>query len=249
MSNRSKRHRHEESEVDSEGSWAISYGDMVTLLMCFFILFFSLEQRTENKKVERAALLQRALLDAFKPTGSMKGPSEGAKSGPQTSVSVGDRVEMGIDPKRLEAFKGRAIAAGDAIIVDFASTSFFSSGAVALSAAGKEALAKFMDSFRPYLGQHVLTIQAFTDRKGVARRRGRAFRDNLELSALRAVAALRFLQAQGVPLSRMRAGGYGEMRWTLQETAKADAREPAAERLDIDRKVILVIRPEGRAEP
>jgi len=28
--------------VDTEGSWAISYGDMVTLLLTFFILFSSL---------------------------------------------------------------------------------------------------------------------------------------------------------------------------------------------------------------
>ena len=45
----------EQIHIDTEGSWAISYGDMITLLLGFFILFFSLEPETK-KRVEDLAV-------------------------------------------------------------------------------------------------------------------------------------------------------------------------------------------------
>lgn len=53
--------RTEEIEVDSEGTWAISYGDMVTLLLTFFIVFFSInptEKEAEYRNGVRMALLK-----------------------------------------------------------------------------------------------------------------------------------------------------------------------------------------------
>ena len=41
----------EEGEIDSEGSWAISYGDMITLLLTFFILFFNMKKHDDSKTV------------------------------------------------------------------------------------------------------------------------------------------------------------------------------------------------------
>lgn len=51
----------DEMEIDSEGTWAISYGDMVTLLLTFFIVFFSInpnDQETEYRNGVRMALLK-----------------------------------------------------------------------------------------------------------------------------------------------------------------------------------------------
>jgi len=40
------------SEIDSEGSWAISYGDMVTLLLTFFIIFFAADKFKMQKALK-----------------------------------------------------------------------------------------------------------------------------------------------------------------------------------------------------
>ena len=34
-----KKNRRIHQEEDSEGSWAVSYGDMITLLLSFFVIF------------------------------------------------------------------------------------------------------------------------------------------------------------------------------------------------------------------
>jgi flagellar motor protein MotB len=44
-------------EIDTEGSWAISYGDMITLLLSFFIIFFSTDQEKDRMKAMESALL------------------------------------------------------------------------------------------------------------------------------------------------------------------------------------------------
>lgn len=55
--------RHEaELEVDSEGTWAVSYGDMVTLLLTFFIVFFSVNPNQEDNDYRngvRLALIKK----------------------------------------------------------------------------------------------------------------------------------------------------------------------------------------------
>ncbi len=51
------RSGHASAEVDSEGSWAISYGDMVTLLLTFFILFFSLDSTPQKYTAIQDALV------------------------------------------------------------------------------------------------------------------------------------------------------------------------------------------------
>jgi flagellar motor protein MotB len=45
--NLSKDH---EEEVESEGTWAISYGDMITLLLSFFVIFFTTD--FDKKKMQ-----------------------------------------------------------------------------------------------------------------------------------------------------------------------------------------------------
>ena len=51
MEDRKWKKKYEEvEEVDSEGSWAVSYGDMVTLLLTFFIIFFTTDPKQGTKQ-------------------------------------------------------------------------------------------------------------------------------------------------------------------------------------------------------
>lgn len=40
MRKRKLKKIHSQIHTDSDGSWAISYGDMITLLLSFFVIFF-----------------------------------------------------------------------------------------------------------------------------------------------------------------------------------------------------------------
>ena len=51
---RTKKHE----EVDAEGSWAISYGDMITVLLAFFVMFFSVDFKDEEKELINSSLIE-----------------------------------------------------------------------------------------------------------------------------------------------------------------------------------------------
>jgi chemotaxis protein MotB len=227
----------EHEEVDSEGTWAVSYGDMVTLLLTFFIVFFS----TDDKKASKQKVqLKMSLIEQLNNR-SQTSPDRG--SSPR--LRLGRKEEEGIDRDVLKRLSGVAQDKGSHILVDFPFVSFFNSGEVQLSDEGEKAIMNFVKVYTPYAGNYVVGIRAFADARPVRQLEGRRYRDNLELTALRSVAAMRVLQKAGVPLSRIRTGGYGEMVVTAQELADmpANRSKPRSE-LDLARKIVLVIEPE-----
>jgi len=219
-------------EVDTEGSWAISYGDMVTLLLSFFILFFSTDATKDR-------------IEAME--GSLKLKIE-AHSKPD-SVSVKPK---GQDPQFDPALVNRLAAdvhkVGQKLIIDFPEVSFFKLGKIELTPLGKAQLKKFVDVYMPYAGNYIVGIRAYTDNKKVRANSSGRYQDNLELSALRSVAAMRVLQKLGVPMNRMRLGGLGELRMTAEDLGRAIASTPdyAHNGLSLARKIVLVIEPEPK---
>ncbi len=244
-------------EADSEGSWAISYGDMVTLLLCFFILFF-----TVNPKQDQTESVQQELLNimmsemssaAQRSPAQASGQSAGGeakqrRSTEETKVSDKLAAAAEFDNKDATSWDGKIHKIGNRIVVEFPGVSFFKSGKIEVTPAGSERLKKFTGLYLPYISKNRLSIQAFTDLKRVKSARNRKFADNLELSALRSVAAMRVLQHAGVPLSNMRVGGYGELNVTARDLASLNQQD-SNKAFDLARRVVLVIQPEGRVEP
>jgi chemotaxis protein MotB len=234
-------------DTDSEGTWAISYGDMVTLLLTFFILFFSIEP-TDNTKVKKEALkvsLVDSLRDHSKQTDKAVPTT---KNNDSLSVSENPQTkEVGISKEILKVWNGVAHDMGNHIIVEFPGVSFFKSGSIDLTAEGRKSLKEFLKIYMPYAGHYQVSIRAFTDNKKVKNAQFRRFNDNLELSALRSVASLRELQKIGMPLNKMKIAGYGELNFTAAELEKiqAENRSPASvDSRSLARRVVLVIEPE-----
>lgn len=216
--------------VDTEGSWAISYGDMITLLLTFFILFFSTDQQKDRMDAMETSLLARLE----------------SKSQPDAKMNGGGQ-DPTVDVNLTEPLATRVHKVGSRLIVEFPETSFFDLGAVSPTKNGVSELKKFVSIYMPYAGNYLLGIRAFTDNKKV--RKGiHRYADNVELSALRAVATMRVLQGLGVPLDRMRLGGYGELKMTAEDLSRAIASTPdySTKGLALARKVVLVIEPEPR---
>ncbi len=210
-------------EADGEGSWAISYGDMVTLLLAFFILFFSVDQKEEQQ-----SLLSQSLLTILKTEDDKITPNR------QNAKTSGERAPQ---PKLIENLDAKVTKVGNKIVVDFPGISFFPSGDSHLTTSAQETLQIFAQRYTPFAGQHLLTVVGFTDSRPLSSRKTGA-RDNLELSALRAVAAQRALQHAGIPLSRMRLAGHGVTIPKLPDgTLDKDD-------LALARKIVLIIDPE-----
>lgn len=244
MMKKAAPHRHRlrshEEEVDSEGTWAISYGDMVTLLLTFFIVFFSVNP--SNETAHKARALQTALLDVLNERSAK---TTAGRAGVEDKLAIGDKPESGVAKHIAEKLKGQAHVVGDHLIVEFPNVSFFPSGKTELTKEGRAALDEFVKLYLPFAGQNKLSIRAYTDPRAL--RAGRRAHDNLELSALRSVAAMRVLQSSGIPLARMRLSGFGEHVTTQRELASLRPEDlqqtDATNRLA--RKVVLVIESEA----
>jgi flagellar motor protein MotB len=192
----SKASYHEE-EADSEGTWALSYGDMITLLLSFFVIFFTTDpKQVKLEKMNRHLTFQlENLVPAVMPLSSETGQ--------------GPKVKMPLIP----GLNMRAHEVGESIVVTFQDTSFYNSGAIVLKAQGEKLLNEFAEKYLPYAGNYRLAIKGFTDKRKVVKRRNtfKKYDDNLELSVLRSVSAMRVLQQAGVPLNRMEIAGAGEL--------------------------------------
>lgn len=223
-------------ETDTEGSWAVSYGDMVTLLLTFFIVFFSVDPGSANHREEK---LKVALLETLNNSSF-----NDLHKGTTNKITVGKDAKDGIDPEIIKQWGGIAHDQGDYVIIEFPGVSFFNSGKTHLNQDGERTLEKFSQVYMPYAGSYKLSIRAFADHRQV-KAKHRRYKDNLELTALRSVSTMRSLQKFGIPLARIKVGGYGEMQATAHdlEALPKDKRGPASH-LDLARKVVLVIEPE-----
>ncbi len=218
-------------EGDHNSNWAISYGDMITLLLAFFVLFFSIDKgqkdiellgkivdKEMNKEVEES--MSKAKADV----------SWGVKSAENNESAT----YAGIQSQMKDAFKVKTSVLGNRLIIEFPTTSFFQTAEFQLTDQGRDSLAQFAGIFKRFTGSMRLIVRGYTDNRPV--RSGSArFSDNLELSALRAISALRVLSEFGVPFDLMRIGGYGE-------TDKGN-KLSESEKLAYDRKIVLVVEP------
>ncbi len=184
-----------EEEGDTEGSWAISYGDMITLLLTFFVIFFSFDYKKEKEQ-----RLQLGVLQEIAQKISLSGYSSTSK------LLTSTPEEFGLDQTVSTVVK--AMENGD-LSVFFPGVTFFLKGSTVLSPQGQEVINKFLSKYTPFAGKYKIKILCFTDATPVST--GRRYQDNIELSALRSVSVLKYMKAKGIPLERIELGGKGVM--------------------------------------
>lgn len=212
-------------EEDSEGSWAVSYGDMITLLLSFFVIYFTTEPAGEK-------LAQQSQMLAFDLQTTANLTS-------QQSPASQELPELA----EINETKMSVTLIGKQLVVTFGSHSFFRSGDTDISPEGAQMLRHFCERYLPYSSTYRLSLKAFTDSRPVKTKRQRRFNDNLELSALRSISAMRVLQKAGLPLKKMELAGAGELRAMSKVIPSAD--KLSKKEIDaLSRTVILVITPE-----
>lgn len=220
-------------EGDHSGNWAISYGDMITLLLAFFVLFFNINIQSSS----RVQYLQEDLKKDFTLVDNKKRtPSSATNSEKKESIEGSSDEFPQIVDRRLEKlpFIDTKVE-GDKLLVEFPGVSFFSSGEYNLTTDGASVLKRFALTFKKYTSDMRVIVRGYTDNRPVKYKQNRYYKDNLELSSLRSIAAIRTLSKEDIPLELLRIGGYGE-------TDKAE-KISDSDALKYDRKIVLVIEP------
>lgn len=211
---------------DHNSNWAISYGDMITLLLTFFVLFFHIGSDSFHLK-----MVEKEINETFSPPTEKKPDMTWGKvDQARTPSSVFSQTQ------KIEEIKTTAM--GDKLIVEFPNVSFFATAQYELTADGQRVLEKFANVFKNKVADMRLIVRGYTDNRPV--KRAGVFKDNLELSMFRSISAIRVLSEKGIPLHLMRSGGYGETD-KAQEITKED-------QIKYDRKIVLVLEPLDQTE-
>jgi chemotaxis protein MotB len=205
-------------------NWAISYGDMVTLLLAFFVLFFSTSRVTPD-----ITMIVEELKKEFKQVDV-----------PKPKIVWGKQDRQPTSQMNLDEIGVKMNVQGNKVIVEFPKVSFFDTGSYQLTSEGEQALRRFGGVLKKFTSKMRVVVRGYTDNRPVKHTSRRLFKDNLELSSLRAISALRVMNQEGIPYHLLRIGGYGE-------SDKSTEIQPE-DILKYDRKIVLVIEELDRTE-
>ena len=180
------RELQEESAQDEV--WLISYADMLTLLVGFFVLIIaSVPMKRANFERIAAAL-----------SGTGQAPLEDLR----------DKVDALIarTPELKDKVRTRDDAEG--LGIEFRDALLFDSGSPKLREEAQPAIAEIARLLRELPGRPVI-IEGHTDEVPI---NTASFHSNWELSSQRAINVLQSLQSSGVPRERMSARAYADTR-------------------------------------
>jgi chemotaxis protein MotB len=188
---------------DSETpAWMVTYGDMVTLLLTFFILYYSIAAQNVKKFQEvimgdnkdNIGLVE--LLDTMTIKTSLN-----EWTGFQNNTLLDDMGELSSDQISLDSGNNSS-----RVVVRIPGRTLFKPGSADLEKSGWPALTKVADIFKKY-PNYKINIQGHTDDYPIS---SESFPTNWELSAVRATAVLRFLNDKGIEPEKMTATGYAD---------------------------------------
>ena len=177
--------------IPFEQEWIFTYGDLVTLLLCFFILLFSM-CRTDVEKSKQIS-------------DSLKGMPPGSPFIFNGQSSNLDKASKELE--QLEVPDDVSINASKAgVEVTFSKTVAFEQGSVSISEKAK----KTLDKMLPIIGQlqNNIEISGHTDESDSNKK----YPSNWELSVARASVIAAFLESKLIPVERIQVAGYGDSR-------------------------------------
>lgn len=224
--------------------WVMTYGDMMTLLLTFFVLIVSFSSMQDAKFREAALSLRKAF---------------GVMIDPQSVLKVSDPIipRWEIEQNRdfvleVEAVQSVLEAQGltEAVEVEFTPDGIlfrldapvlYPPGSAELLPASHGPLTTIAGFLRKFPGE--VRIEGHSDSIPIQTAR---YPSNWELSSSRAGSVARYFQGQGMQPERMAATGYGEFRpLAANATAEGRARNRRVEVfLKVDR-----IQPDGGGKP
>jgi chemotaxis protein MotB len=232
-----RRKQHEEHQ-NHEG-WAIPYGDLVTLLLAFFVVMYSISQVNEGKY----RVVSDSLNAAFRgdPTTispvQVGMPAAAAVAAPIVQLpddmqamamrQLAEQAQAALDPLIRQGLVD--VSSGDGkLAIAIRSDILFTSGSAALSPANQPVIRLLGEVLQDFAVD--IKVEGHTDNVPVV---SGQYPSNWELSAARAASVVHLLIAGGVTPGRLSAVAFGEYRPVLPNVT-ADGR-------NANRRVVLLV--------
>ena len=200
------------SEADSE-DWVISYADLVTVLLCFFILFFS--DASEDAVLEEIAEIFTVEEDKFEDKPTTGASYRLSRDEAKMMAHIESRIEneiFGLEQYSVEfGFERNR----NELVLRILEKNFFEMGNWDLTRVGRKILRQISEQLMPFNERMNLTIEAHTD--SIPVQPNQHFLNNLSLSALRASTAANVLLKEGLSEQHIFVKGYGSTMLLFQD--------------------------------
>ena len=230
-----RRDRRREDHLNHE-AWAIPYGDLVTLLLAFFVVMYSTSSANEGKMRQLSEALSAAFRGAprtldpdqvgnlqagvavgkivpntqFAAAGS-EDPTAGPRGGdPLVAGGVLNHVADDVQSAMSDLIASKKIAVrrvGSVIEVEIGSDMLFPSGSATLSSPATDVITRLAAALAPY--PNPVRVEGHTDSQPI---NTTAFPSNWELSAARAASVVHVFDTGGVAPTRLSVVGLSQYR-------------------------------------
>ncbi|MDH3630621.1 MAG: OmpA family protein [Gammaproteobacteria bacterium] len=210
---------------DEEGNsaWIVTFADMMTLILVFFILLYTLadfEDEAYKELIESVQVIdgngnQISVIDFAKSEGRNPEPLKAIED--MLGLSSGNVPVENLKPALVADLESMISSTdladgvelafdGDQINLQIDGRYLFESGQVELKDRARFIFANLAQMFRDY-ADYSIAIRGHTDDLNIQTTQ---FPSNWELSAVRATTVLRFFIQQGIDPERMTATGYAD---------------------------------------
>jgi chemotaxis protein MotB len=195
--------------------WLTTFNDLVTLLMVFFVLIFTMATTDVAKLKQFQVSVMKGLGVLEEGEGASLGLIESfGDKGDRTGAISGEDIFEGDEPvadylDALESFEGAEIRLrGRDRIMSLQGSALFDSGSADISPEAFPVLRELSRIVRAHSGR--VRVEGHTDNIPIFTQK---YASNWELSTARAVSIVKFLiEEGGIPPGRLSAVGYGELR-------------------------------------
>jgi len=208
---------------NDDSEWSISYGDMMTILLCFFVILVAMSTIDDQKY----GLLSDSVSNAL-----------GIHIERQKEKIIEVREKLGAivqEEKLGEEIK--IIPTLEGVAIQMSSNAIFSSGSAELTEKAKKLLEKLAQKIRPE--PFGIVVEGHTD--NVPLHKNSKYPSNWELSTARSSVVVRYMIDQSISPERLKAVGYAD---TLPLHPNiGPTGEPISENQSKNRRVVLVINP------
>lgn len=199
-------------------AWLAAFGDLMSLLLCFFVLLLSMSSMDAKKVSEAIGSLSGAMSVLEGGTKTEVSKQRIQESTPiettdETSEQV-NRVTAAIEEvnEMVQQGQGPAVSleeAQDGFVIELPASLLFKSGSATIQ--NEDALL-FLKRIALIIGELPnetrVSVQGHTDNQGPGS--NSPYKDNWELSSARAISVLQELILDGVDPKRISSAGYGE---------------------------------------
>lgn len=187
---------------DDGHSWAVSYADFLMVLLSFFIIFFSVDEKKKDTIIERIA---KATGEKVAGEGSAKIDANVVNQEPQPHLPKGIK-------EVAESVGGVFVdgtAKGNKLYI-YLDDNSYQPGQVELPSEKLAKLTEVLEKLRPFMPDINLTFEGHTDDKVFRKAKSKYLADNFDLSSLRATKAIQHAVRLGYDPMQLWARGVAE---------------------------------------